>query len=232
MDFGIIDAHCHIFPPLAGACGFPDAATHLLHQQRSMHVHGNQPYRRASDHALVSERPLVGSRRSLRGGPQDRRRLSGRPLRPLRMDGRRRGSVRPVPAAAHDRPLRAGRRWSSREMDYAGDRRRRSFRTTTSTAISPEDFAAAAAAYPGRFRRAGAGRGGLRLYATANSNALPTRSTGSAWSALYFTTTGLFRGGYARLPDHPDYEPLWREVERRGLTDRLGALGEVAGRHL
>ncbi|MGA9865144.1 MAG: hypothetical protein WBQ75_01745 [Acetobacteraceae bacterium] len=58
MDFGIIDAHAHIFPPLAGACGFPDAATHLLHQQRAMHVHGNQPYRRARDNALVSERPL------------------------------------------------------------------------------------------------------------------------------------------------------------------------------
>ena len=54
--------------------------------------------------------------------------------------------------------------------------------------------------------------------AMTNSNALPIRSTDLAWSALYFTTTGLFRGGYARLPDHPDYAPLWREVERRGLT--------------
>ena len=58
MDFGIVDAHCHIFPPLGGACGFPDAATHLLFQQRSMHMHGNQPYRRARDHALVTARPL------------------------------------------------------------------------------------------------------------------------------------------------------------------------------
>ena len=58
MDFGIVDCHAHIFPPLAGACGFPDQATHALHQQRAMHVHGNQPYRRARDHAISTERPL------------------------------------------------------------------------------------------------------------------------------------------------------------------------------
>ena len=30
MEFGIIDCHAHIFPPLAGEAGFPDAAIHLL----------------------------------------------------------------------------------------------------------------------------------------------------------------------------------------------------------
>src|SRR5689334_11224674 len=58
MDFGIIDGHCHIFPPLAGAGGFADVATHRLHQQRAMHMHGNQPYRRARDHAVVTDRML------------------------------------------------------------------------------------------------------------------------------------------------------------------------------
>ena len=38
MDFGIVDCHAHIFPPLAGACGLPDAATDLVQQQRAMHV--------------------------------------------------------------------------------------------------------------------------------------------------------------------------------------------------
>ena len=57
-DFDIIDCHGHIFPPLAGACGFPSAADHLLQQQRAMHVHGNQPYRRLRDHALVGTRDL------------------------------------------------------------------------------------------------------------------------------------------------------------------------------
>src|ERR1700744_5094578 len=58
MELKIVDGHCHIFPPLAGACGFPDAATHRLNHQRAMHMHGNQPYRRLRDHAIVSERML------------------------------------------------------------------------------------------------------------------------------------------------------------------------------
>ena len=52
----IVDCHLHIFPPLAGASGFPTAEAHLTHQQRAMHVHGNQPYRRLRDHAVVTER--------------------------------------------------------------------------------------------------------------------------------------------------------------------------------
>ena len=68
MDFGIVDWHAHIFPPLAGACGFPDAATHLLHQQRAMHEHGNQPYRRQRDDAIVTERAsMVGDDSSVAG---------------------------------------------------------------------------------------------------------------------------------------------------------------------
>ena len=57
-DFAVVDCHGHIFPPLAGACGFPSAEAHLVHQQRAMHVHGNQPYRRLRDHAVTTERHL------------------------------------------------------------------------------------------------------------------------------------------------------------------------------
>jgi predicted TIM-barrel fold metal-dependent hydrolase len=103
-----------------------------------------------------------------------------------------------------------------RDMDYAG----------IATAILQndhiygnlaEDFAAAAKTYPGRFR-------GLAQV----EEAFAFRDDQLALFAdqidrlgmvgLYFTTTGLFRDGYRRLPDHPDYAPLWREVERRGLT--------------
>ncbi len=58
MDYGVIDCHAHIFPPAATAAGFADAATHLLHQQRAMHVHGNQPYRHQKDGSLMRERPI------------------------------------------------------------------------------------------------------------------------------------------------------------------------------
>ena len=54
----IIDCHAHIFPPLAGACGLPDAATHRLYQQRAMHTHGNQPVRRLRDDAIIAARDL------------------------------------------------------------------------------------------------------------------------------------------------------------------------------
>ena len=54
----IIDCHAHIFPPLAEACGLESAERHLVHQQRAMHVHGNQPYRRLRDHAITDIRPL------------------------------------------------------------------------------------------------------------------------------------------------------------------------------
>ena len=54
----IIDCHAHIFPPLASACGLPDAATHRLYQQRAMHTHGNQPVRRLRDDSIIAARDL------------------------------------------------------------------------------------------------------------------------------------------------------------------------------
>ena len=82
MDFGIVDGHAHIFPPLAGACGFADAATHLLHQQRAMHEHGNQPYRRASDDTVVTARSLWSAEDLLCRRPT-RGELPRRTLRPF-----------------------------------------------------------------------------------------------------------------------------------------------------
>ena len=57
-ELAVVDCHGHVFPPLAGPSGFPTAEAHLVHQQRAMHVHGNQPYRRRRDGAVVTERPL------------------------------------------------------------------------------------------------------------------------------------------------------------------------------
>ena len=80
-----------------------------------------------------------------------------------------------------------------------------------------EDFAAAGSTYPGRFR-------GLAqvdesfAFRDDELAAFADQIDRLGMVGLYFTTTGLFRDGYARLPDHPDFAPLWREVERRGLT--------------
>ena len=215
MNFGIVDAHCHIFPALAGACGFPDAATHLLFQQRSMHMHGNQPYRRARDHALAAGRPLWDPDDPSESG----RRLDvnfrvGRTGRfEWTVDGEDQ-YVQFLPP--HMADLSAPAEVVVRDMDYAG--------IATSILQNDhiygdlaEDFHAAATAYPSRFR-------GLAQVDEAFAfredqlAGLADQIDRLGMVGLYFTTTGLFRNGYARLPDHPDYAPLWREVERRRLT--------------
>ncbi len=210
VDFGIIDAHAHIFPPLAGACGFPDAATHLLHQQRAMHVHGNQPYRRARDNAPVGERPLWAPDDPSEAG---RLNVDFRVGRCGRFEWRAGGEaqfVQFLPPAMLDLSMPA--EVLARQMDYAG---------IASAVLQndhiygdlAEDFAAAARAFPGRFiglaqvEEAFAWREGQIARLTDQIERL-------GMAGLYFTMTGLFRDGYRCLPDDPAYDPLWREVAR------------------
>ena len=214
VDFGIVDIHCHIFPPLAEACGFPDAATHLLHQQRSMHVHGNQPYRRTRDHAIVTDRPLWDA-----NDPSETGRRTDAGFRVGR-NGRFEWSVggedhyvQFLPPAMAD--LSAPAETILTQMDYAG----------IATAVLQndhiygnlaEDFAAARDAHPGRFV-------GLAQIEEGQAERdselvrLADQFDRLGMAGLYYTTTGLFRDGYRRLPDHPDFAPLWREIERRGV---------------
>lgn len=214
MGFGIVDIHCHIFPPLAGACGFPDAATHLLHQQRSMHVHGNQPYRRARDHALSTERPLWSpDDPSEKGRNRD---ASFRVGRNGRFEWRANGEdcyVQFLPPSMSD--LSAPAETIIAQMDYAG----------IETAVLQndhiygnlaEDFAAARDRYPGRF---------IGLAQVEESFAdrddqmerLAFQFDRLGMAGLYYTTTGLFRDGYRRLPDDPSFDGLWSEIARRGV---------------
>ncbi|OJY34993.1 MAG: hypothetical protein BGP06_18520 [Rhizobiales bacterium 65-9] len=214
VSFGIVDIHCHIFPPLAGACGFPDAATHLLHQQRSMHMHGNQPYRRARDHALVTERPLWSANDpSEKGRNKDADFRVGRNGRFEWRAGGEDCYVQFLPPYMSD--LSAPAETIVRQMDYAG----------VETAILQndhiygnlaEDFAAARKAYPGRFI-------GLAQIEEAFADRddqmerLAFQFDRLGMSGLYYTTTGLFRDGYRRLPDDPAFDGLWREIARRGV---------------
>ena len=148
MDFGIVDGHAHIFPPLIGACGFADAATHLLHQQRAMHEHGNQPYRRASDDTIVTGRPLWSAADSSVAG---RCAANFRVGRCGRFEWESDGEAQYVQfLPPHMADMSAPAEVIVRQMDYAG----------IATAIlqndhiygdSAEDFAAAAQRYPGRF---------------------------------------------------------------------------------
>ncbi len=213
MDFDIIDGHAHVFPPLAGACGFTDAATHLLHQQRAMHEHGNQPYRRLRDHAVVTRRPLWAADDSSVAG---RREVGFRVGRCGRYEWEADGETQYVqflPPYMAD--MSAPADVIVRQMDYAG----------VATAILQndhiygdlaEDFAAAAARYPGRF----IGLAQVQeawAYQDSEIARLVDQVQRLGMKGLYFTYSGLFRNGYAKRPSDPAYDALWQTVTRLGL---------------
>ena len=214
MDLAIVDGHCHIFPPLAGACGFPDAATHLLYQQRAMHMHGNQPYRRKRDHARVAERVLWSAEDpSPSGRAAD---VGFRVGRCGRFEWDMAGEATYVQfLPPHMADLSAPAEVIVASMDYAG--------IATSILQNDhiygnlaEDFAAAGVAYPGRFI-------GLAQVDEANAYKdeqlmiLRDQVERLSMAGLYFTTAGLSPSGYNPLHDEPAYDPLWREAARLDL---------------
>jgi predicted TIM-barrel fold metal-dependent hydrolase len=80
-----------------------------------------------------------------------------------------------------------------------------------------EDFAAAAKAHPGRFI------GLVQVeeafaYQDSEIRRLHDQLDRLHMAGLYFTTTGMFKGGYKTLHSDKTYDPFWREVERRGLS--------------
>ena len=214
MELEIVDGHCHIFPSLAGACGFPDAATHLMYQQRAMHMHGNQPYRRQRDHQRVAKRALWSpDDPSPAGRATDAGFRAGRCGRfEWETDGEP-TYVQFLPP--HMADLSAPPEVIVTSMDYAG----------VTTAILQndhiygnlaEDFAATGKAYPGRFI-------GLAQVDEANAytdeqlQILRDQVERLGMAGLYFTTAGLSLSGYKPLHDDPVYDPLWKEVARLNL---------------
>lgn len=213
-DFEIVDGHGHIFPPLAEACGFPDAAAHLLHQQRAMHTHGNQPYRRLRDHAVVSQRDLwKADDPSEAGRATDVNfRVGGFGRFEWDKDGES-YYVQFLPPYMHD--LYQPPESSVVEMDYAG----------IGTVVLQNDhiygdnaeyFAEAIKRWPGRFI-------GLAQveeawgYRDDQLAKLEREVTKLGMRGLYFTMTAFFRNGYRTLPDDPVYDPLWKLVTRLDL---------------
>ena len=214
MEFGIVDAHAHIFPPLAGACGFADAETHLLHQQRSMHVHGNQPYRRASDQALIRERPLWSADDP---SPAGRRLDVGFKVgRCGRFEWEAAGEaqyVQLLPPYMADMSMPA--QVLIRQMNHAGIE----IAVLQNDHIYgnlAEDFAAAARDYPGRLIGLAQVEEAF-AYRDEEIRRLVEQIDRLGMCGLYFTTTGLFRDGYRQAPGDNIYDPLWREVARRDL---------------
>ena len=214
MDLKIVDGHCHIFPPLAGASGFPDVETHRLHQQRAMHVHGNQPYRRLRDHAIVTERMLWD-----KNDPSENGRAKTVYFAPGscgRMEWEKAGEryyVQFLPPSMVD--LSAPTEMIVAQMDYAG----------IATSILQNDhiygnlaamFADATKTNPGRFIGLAQVEEAF-VYRDDQIAALRHQIQAQGMAGLYFTTTGMFRSGYKPLHDDRLYDPFWREAERLDL---------------
>jgi predicted TIM-barrel fold metal-dependent hydrolase len=213
-DYPIIDCHAHIFPALRGASGFPSAADHLLHQQRAMHVHGNQPYRRASDHSVVNTRDLWDPEdHSAAGRAHDSQFRVGRNGR---FEWKAHGEdvyCQFLPPYMHD--MSAPPDAMVVDMDYSG----------IGTVVLQNDhiygdlapyFAQAMQTFPGRFI-------GLAQvdepfgYRDEQLAKLEREVTQSGMRGLYFTMTGFFRDGYRHFPDEPLFDPLWQLVARHAL---------------
>lgn len=213
MDFGIVDCHAHIFPPAAGAAGFPDAATHLLHQQRAMHMHGNQPYRRQSDSSIMTDRPLWDAGDP---SPAGRKNVDFRVGRFGRYEwgrGEDAGYVQFLPPWMDDLSMTPERLVAM--MDYAG----------IQTAVLQNDhiygnlaeaFAEAARTYPGRFVGLAQVEEAF-AYSDRELERLQDQIGRLAMTGVYFTTTGMFRSGYRPMHSDRAYDLFWAAVEASGL---------------
>lgn len=213
MDYGIIDCHAHIFPPAATAAGFPDVATHLLHQQRSMHMHGNQPYRRLRDRAIVTDRPLWDSNDPSPAGRRDVNfRVGSHGRYEWTVDGEDQ-YVQFLAPWMEDLEMTADTLVSY--MDYAG----------VATAVLQNEhiygnlageFAAASTAHPGRFVGLAQVEEAF-AYQDHELERLADEIGRLGMTGFYFTTTGMFRSGYKPMHSDPAYDPFWTLVEKSGL---------------
>ncbi|SMH28121.1 amidohydrolase family protein [Mesorhizobium australicum] len=213
MDYGIIDCHAHIFPPAATAAGFPDVATHLLHQQRSMHMHGNQPYRRLRDRAIVTDRPLWDPNDPSPAGRRDVNFRVGTHGRYEWTAGGEDQYVQFLAPWMEDLEMTADTLVSY--MDYAG----------VATAVLQNEhiygnlageFAAASAAHPGRFVGLAQVEEAF-AYQDHELERLADEIGRLGMAGFYFTTTGMFRSGYKPMHSDPTYDPFWTLVEKGGL---------------
>ena len=205
----ILDCHAHIFPPLATACGLPDAESHLLFQQRAMHTHGNQPVRRTRDDAIVEARDLWSA-----DDPSETGRAMDVNFRVGRM-GRFEWTVDDedyyvqfLPPSLQDMHCPAEALIT--QMDYAG----------IGTAVLQNDhiygdlaeyFSEAIARYPDRF----IGLANVEeafAYRDEQIERLHHAVDTLKMQGLYYTLSGFFRNGYRAFFNAPVYYPFWNAV--------------------
>lgn len=207
----IVDCHAHIFPPLWEACGFEDVETHLLYQQRAMHLHGNQPVRRLRDHQIVRERPLWDAEDPSEAGRA--RDVRFRVGRCGRFEWEKDGEgyyVQFLPPSLQT--MAAPPEFMTVQMDYAGVR----------TVVLQNDpiygdlagyFAEAIRQHPGRF--IGLARVDEAFaYRDDQMAVLEDAIHRLGMKGLYFTTANFFRNGYREYYSDPGFRPFWDAVQK------------------
>ena len=209
----VVDCHAHFFPPAAGASGFPDVESHRIHQQRAMHMHGNQPYRRLRDNRVVTERMLWDADDPSPAGAKDVAFSAGSFGRFQWKKDEEDYYVQFLPPWMEDLSLSPEKLIAS--MDHAG----------IATAVLQNDhiygnlaehFAQAAADYPGRLIGLAQVEEGF-AYQDAEIARLKDQIGRLKMAGLYFTTTGLFRSGYKPMHSDKIYDSFWAEVERLNI---------------
>jgi predicted TIM-barrel fold metal-dependent hydrolase len=210
MSMKIVDCHAHIFPPAAGASGFSDVALHRLHQQRAMHMHGNQPYRRLRDNEIVMDRMLWDAVDPSPAGAKEASFSAGTFGRFQWSRDNESYYVQFLPPWMEDLSMSADALIAL--MDNAG----------VATAVLQNDhiygnlgtyFSEAIERYPHRFIGLAQVEEAF-AYQDSEIARLKDQVSRLKMVGLYFTTTGMFRSGYKPMHSDRVYDPFWAEVER------------------
>ena len=210
----IVDCHGHIFPPLAGPCGFSSSAEHLLYLQWAMHTHTNQPVVRTRDGRVMAEQHLWDP-----DDPTESGRVEGLDFR---VDGNGRLAWNLDGEQYHIQYLSPGTRNLESpaetivaQMDYVG----------VETMVLQNDhiygnsaatFAAATEQYPGRFVGLAQVEEGF-AWRDSEIERLERQVVGDGMAGLYFTLAGFMRSGWKETYAARSFDDFWTTVERLGL---------------
>lgn len=208
----IVDSHAHVFPHLAGPCGFPTTAEHLRFLQLYIAGHSN-PVRRLRDHAVVEgKRPLSGPPIapdrlldvSFRVGKYGRFEwtvdgeeyyLSFLPPSMQELESPPEFLLQQMAHAGVDRVVLQNAHLYGRLEDY---------------------FAAAVRSYPDKFI-ALAGVDESQASEAEEIRRLRASVRELGMRGLYYANRGLFQEGYRRFFDDESFEPYWQEVVALGI---------------
>ena len=209
----IVDCHGHVFPPLAGPCGFKSSAEHLLYLQWGMHTHGSQPVVRSRDGMIVAERHLWDPEDPSESGRMEGLdfRVEGNGRLAWTVDGEDYHVQYLAPATLHlDSPAET----IVAQMDYVGVEKM-VLQNDHMYGNSAGIFADAMAKHPGRF----IGLAQVEEGSAWNDGEIRCleRQIGEGMSGLYFTLAGFMRTGWKETYAVGSFDVFWKTVETLDL---------------